>query len=235
MDNKVWFEAAKSGDLTKIKEMIQKGININVKDEEKNTSLIIAAREGQLEIVKFLIGVNYKEVFDLILEWNRTNHNLSEQYIKQWENCWKSVNINEVNKNGETALILATKGQFCEIVKVLINAGADVNAVTNYTYHVNYTEGGNSALIIAVKNGNVNLSRWLIEAKADVNVMDNYGDTPLIIAAKYRYLNIVKLLIDAGAESSLMNRYGQTIWSFAEKKDNKGILSLLERARDKNK
>lgn len=43
----------------------------------------------------------------------------------------KSFDVNAQNKNGYTALSLATKGGFYEIVQTLINVGANVNINNN--------------------------------------------------------------------------------------------------------
>jgi ankyrin repeat protein len=43
----------------------------------------------------------------------------------------KAFDVNAQNKNGYTALALATKGGFFEIVQSLINVGANVNVSNN--------------------------------------------------------------------------------------------------------
>jgi hypothetical protein len=71
----------------------------------------------------------------------------------------KGADENAKEKNGDTALIIATRGRNTDIVKLLINAGADVNANNNI---------GDTALIVASRGGKADVVELLIEAGADV-------------------------------------------------------------------
>ena len=80
-----------------------------------------------------------------------------------------------------------------EVVKMLIDAKADVNAVD---------DEGNTALMIACVNNRSLFVRRLIKAKADVNMKDDEGNTALSIAKQFHYKTIENLLIEAGAKES---------------------------------
>jgi ankyrin repeat protein len=58
-----------------------------------------------------------------------------------------------------------------EIVKVLVEAGADLNGKVAY---------GNVALIKADEHGNADIVEYLIEQGANVNIPNDYGITPFI-------------------------------------------------------
>lgn len=47
--------AAEQGNLNKVKELVNAGVNINIADDTGHTALHFAARTGRLPIVKFLI------------------------------------------------------------------------------------------------------------------------------------------------------------------------------------
>ena len=50
------YEACKSGDIKKVRELIRKGVNVNEKsDFIEDTALLIASRKGYFDIVKLLI------------------------------------------------------------------------------------------------------------------------------------------------------------------------------------
>jgi cell wall assembly regulator SMI1/ankyrin repeat protein len=87
-------------------------------------------------------------------------------------------------------------GRGCaEIVRLLMEAGADVNAVE--------PEYGSTALMAAAKCGSAEIVKRLIAAGADVNVKDNLSFTALMQAVtdrKKANLEIVKALLAAGAE-----------------------------------
>jgi ankyrin repeat protein len=52
---KEFLEAAEKGDLSIVKLYVEQGGDIEVKDDNGNTSLILASRKGHLEVVKYLI------------------------------------------------------------------------------------------------------------------------------------------------------------------------------------
>lgn len=55
MYDKYLFEAAKAGDLELITQLLEKGVDINVKDGRGKTVLHYAAGNGNLELVQWLI------------------------------------------------------------------------------------------------------------------------------------------------------------------------------------
>ncbi len=59
LNNKL-IDAAKNGDIGKVKESITNGANVDARDENGKTALYWAARRGQIDVAKVLIakGVN---------------------------------------------------------------------------------------------------------------------------------------------------------------------------------
>lgn len=99
------------------------------------------------------------------------------------------VNINAQLSDGQTALIFAVRKGKGEIVKILIDAKANLNIQEKHRKF--------SALMIAIKSGYDNIAKMLIEAKADLNLKDYEGFTALMIAVQAGNEKIVKMLIDA--------------------------------------
>jgi serine/threonine-protein phosphatase 6 regulatory ankyrin repeat subunit B len=100
--------------------------------------------------------------------------------------------VNARNDKGVTAL-MATAFQpdgKPDIVRVLIAAGADVNA--NQT-------GGGTALMFAAMQGHGEIVQALLAAKADVNAITKKGNTALLLATQKNHPDIVLLLKNAGA------------------------------------
>ena len=101
----------------------------------------------------------------------------------------KEVNIKSLietkDKENNTALILASKFGYIEVVKILIENGADVNAKNN---------DNSTALIEAAISGNYETVKLLIENEADINIKNNDGKTALDFAEENDYKNIIELL-----------------------------------------
>lgn len=90
-----------------------------------------------------------------------------------------------------TPLMVAAERGYTEVVKALIDSGADVNAQRN---------NGWSALIHAARHGRTETVRVLMDAGADVNAKSNDGETALMLALQYDHTGVVDILKQSGAK-----------------------------------
>lgn len=143
------------------------------------------------------------------------------------------VNINALWEdqigNKSTALMLASERGHQEIVRLLLEAGADVNV---------RPEGGPTALILAANRGHTRIVNTLLQNGADVNARNEFGATPLINAAARGYREIVELLLSHGADTSARLRTpldlkGETALTIAAKGGYKEIVDLILRSGEK--
>ncbi len=111
------------------------------------------------------------------------------------------ADVNTQEKEGWTALMLASEYGRTEVARLLIDAGAYVNAQTNE---------GFTALIYASEKGFPEVARLLVEVEADVNVQNDDGSTALMYALAYEHTEVVMLLIQKGADVNIQNNYGNT-------------------------
>jgi ankyrin repeat protein len=105
-----------------------------------------------------------------------------------------------------TALIYACQNDHIEVVKVLLAAGANVNAVNCY---------GNSGLHEAARLGYVALLKLLIEAGAHVNLANHKGSTPMHFccygeASNENSIEVIKALLAAGSNINIMDHRNLT-------------------------
>ena len=182
--------ACKYGDLDKVKKLIDKGANVNAKNEYGWTPLHIAAWKGHPKVVKLLIKAGAKvnatkddgwTPLHLAARWGNTE--ISKLLID------KGANVNATNDDGDTPLHYAAKYGHIEIVEILEQA-------MNEGCSVMTQEQLNEDLIQACRYGKYDVAEYLIEKVANVINYKN-GNTPLHWAACNGYTEIVKLLEQA--------------------------------------
>ena len=110
----------------------------------------------------------------------------------------------------ETPLMLAAAGSHSAMVKYLIEAGADVNAVAAVSKlmiapgfpNQSFTQiprGGLSSLAFAARDGCLECARVLVEAGANINYEDPAWVTPLNLAVYNAHYDTAALLLEKGA------------------------------------
>jgi ankyrin repeat protein len=125
--------------------------------------------------------------------------------------------INTPNKSGYTPLIIAGYRNQLEAVKVLLDLGANVNAIS---------EDG-TVLTAACYKSNTALVKILLEQHADVNVKNNAGTTPLMFAIMAENEEIVKLLMENKADTKTIDNSRKSAVDFAKDCDSEVIKQLI--------
>jgi hypothetical protein len=135
---------------------------------------------------------------------------------------------------GMTPLINAAGNRNLAVVKLLIEHGAKVNAVSKtenlpkiQTGTVEF--GGWTPLLMAAPFGPPVVVKTLLDAGAQVNVQDYRGFTPLMLAVGTdRYSReTVKMLLDHSADTRLKNHAGDTALDWAGKLGDKEVIQAL--------
>ncbi|XP_062579265.1 uncharacterized protein LOC134241211 [Saccostrea cucullata] len=128
------------------------------------------------------------------------------------------MNRNSLNSiclsNAHTPLVIACQGGFKDIVKELINAGADISQQDLH---------GNAPLVTACQGGNLSVMKKLVSVGVDVNQPDGRGRRPIVAACQGGHLSLVQELVKAKADVNLRN--GQQEVTTGEKGQRKWILT----------
>lgn len=125
-----------------------------------------------------------------------------------------NVNEREADQYGKTPLYVAVGCENEEIVKVLIAAGAAVNAKIT---------GGKTSLHAAVNNEEI--LRLLLAAGANVNIKDDEGNTPLHLAVGR--MKITVFLSNAGADVSVKNNRDESALHWALERRSFDVIKIL--------
>ena len=111
--------------------------------------------------------------------------------------------VNAFAGDGFFPLGLAAFFKHPETARVLLDAGADVNAQARNAMKVR-------AIHAAAAASQLEIARMLIERKADVNARQQAGFTPLHEAAMTGQIEFARLLLDHGADVNAKSDDGMT-------------------------
>ncbi|MCR5612902.1 ankyrin repeat domain-containing protein [Treponema sp.] len=146
------------------------------------------------------------------------------------------ANPNKFPKESKSPLMFAAGKKNLELVELLVEKGAKVNALSNYSKEtalftaadkssyeiVKYLleHGANpniknkyeETVLHTLEEEDISVYKILLEYGADINIKDNYGYTPFSVAASQSRLDVVKLYLDYKPDFSACTKDGNNIF-----------------------
>ncbi|XP_077009240.1 kinase D-interacting substrate of 220 kDa isoform X5 [Tamandua tetradactyla] len=176
-----------------LKALLEKCKDVDERNECGQTPLMIAAEQGNLEIVKELIKNGANCNLEDLDNWTALISASKEGHIHIVEELLKcGANLEHRDMGGWTALMWACYKGRTEVVELLLSHGANPS-VTGLQYSV-------YPIIWAAGRGHADIVHLLLQNGAKVNCSDKYGTTPLVWAARKGHLECVKHLLAMGAD-----------------------------------
>ena len=168
--------------------LIDAGADIEVKHNNGRSPLFQASEFGNLRVLKVLV----KAGAEVCVADNEGDTCLTlAAYFGHTETVRYLVGLPEVDVNHSeednfTALHFAAQENHPEVVKVLIDAGADIEV-----------KGVNeeSPVLLASQEGALDVVKVLVKAGAEVCVTDNDGDTCLMHAVRFGHTETARALL----------------------------------------
>lgn len=253
-----FFEKAKNGQL-ELEDAEVNNYLLQIRDENGNTLLHIAAKNGHNEIVKKLLkigfkinAINYAQETPLHL----AVRNAQEEMVQLLVDNKANIYAQDKNKNFPVNKAIELKKK--QIAQILINntntvnyINANKNTPLHYAVHfaiesgdndiislllnrgadINYkNKNGKTPLHLAITRGDNNIISLLLDRGADLNIQDEHGNTPLHLALTIPNADMAQLLINRGANLDILNKAGQSPVDIArERRGTEHIIALIER------
>ena len=256
--------ASRYGQLEVVQALLAAKANVNAgagPGENGTTALMQASAQGNLKMVQALLAANanvdakgplgvtalYRASLDGSLE------------VVQALLAAKADPSPQLARLGDTPLTVALSQRHWDIARVLVEAGANVNATTasgvtalvlaarensprslmmvqallaaHADVNGNFL-GADTALGVAASTGSVEVVQALLAAKSwvDVNIKQHDGRTPLMNASANGRADVVRLLLAAKADVSAQGNDGRTALMLALQNDHAEVAKLLTSA-----
>jgi ankyrin repeat protein len=133
----------------------------------------------------------------------------------------QGASVDELDSSSDAPLVMAAYEGHNEIVRLLLEAGADVAAIDPGMKA--------TALHAAAYAGRTEAAKLLIAYKIDIDKQGPYnGYTALHDAIWQSHTETAKIIIEAGADLTLKSSRGETPLEFARSKKLKELVALME-------
>ena len=238
-ESKPFFDYINNYEITKINNFLS--------DSNKKHEIwkYISKKENNETVIHISIKSNDNSIISII--FNYCQSNLSQDEFKKL--------INTKNERGVVALHYASFQGNVDIIKYLINYGADVTSLTSRDLNVIHyaaqgnqpnsllyfnifhkskinlekvDKGGSTPLHWASYSSATEIALYLLSFGADINKKDKNGNTPLHLAVIKNSYKMVLKLLQNGALTNIANNENNTPKEIASKKNLDNIYELLK-------
>lgn len=219
--------AVKNGQVSQVPVLIEQGAEIDAADGDGMTGLMHAALMGNREMVNALIAERADvNAFDIngmtaLMQASWAGHQgVVEDLLAAGAlvNLKSSPRTIKISRTGATALITASVNDNVDVVRLLLENGADVNECD---------ADGETALLHAAKGGDPRLVDLLLRSRAELEMKDKYGRTSLMVAAIHNNRDAVRTLLAHGANRKATDKAGLSAAKYAKAMGHHAIHQML--------
>lgn len=228
--------------LNIMKQLVERGSDVNFVDSSRNTPLIYAIQEKLSPIAEYLLAegadVNFINDYGftpLVFGVKKRYLPMVKILVEHGADINFQIESKNESKNQSLFMLAVTFGEV-DIVKYLIDSNIDIhfdemNAFYEFMEAINKNGKKEIFEYIAQKRmdsftstivneivawDRVDLIKILVQHHLDVNIRDEQGNIPLSYAIKFNERLMVNYLIEQGANIFNVDRNGQTIYELCK-------------------
>ncbi len=218
------LESARDGDLNKLKSLLEKGANINAKDDvhesnklEGYTPLLYAASNGHLHIILYLISKGVKVNYHTLGGYTALYYAAENGHYKVVQYLLSKGATANIHSACDALMPLdrAVQNGYADIAKLLVQHGGTVSQYNMYA---------ECPLAVASLIGDYKMALSSIQNRHNIDRNNVNGNTPLHSAVKMGHVSIIKLLLIHGASPYIKNNKNQTPLDLATDKKIRELL-----------
>ncbi|XP_029972702.1 kinase D-interacting substrate of 220 kDa B isoform X4 [Salarias fasciatus] len=186
------FGYVEEENLAAIKAHLDKFKDVDSRSDNGQTPLMVAAEQGNLEIVQELIRRGANVNLDDVDCWTALISAAKEGHIEVVKELLENnANLEHRDMGGWTAVMWAAYKGRTDVAQLLLERGANPNITGQYSVY---------PIIWAAGRGHADIVDLLLQHGAKVNCSDKYGTTPLIWASRKGHYDSVMHLLSNGAD-----------------------------------
>ncbi|XP_026195094.1 kinase D-interacting substrate of 220 kDa B isoform X2 [Anabas testudineus] len=187
------FSYVEEENLAAMKAHLDKFRDVDSRSDNGQTPLMVAAEQGNLDIVQELIRRGANVNLDDVDCWTALISAAKEGHIEVVRELLENnANLEHRDMGGWTALMWAAYKGRTDVARLLLEKGANPNITGQYSVY---------PIIWAAGRGHAEIVHLLLQHGAKVNCSDKYGTTPLIWAARKGHYDSVMHLLANGADA----------------------------------
>ncbi|XP_061185021.1 ankyrin-2-like [Saccostrea echinata] len=192
-DNNGWtvlHSACRGGSVEIVAFLIKKGLELNALSNDGKSILHIACLSGKFEICEYLVE-NHSNLLDVRDRFsNSVLHDAARggniQIVKLL--IEKGMDINTLQKDGETILHQSCRSGKMEMCRYLVNHSSDLLEIRD--------NNGWTVLHSACRGGRIEIVSFLIQKGLDLNTLSNDGKSILHITCLNGMIEICEYLVE---------------------------------------
>ena len=184
--------------------IISLGVDVNATNKRNVPALMLACEKGKKDAIDVLLNAGANPNFA------DADGDTCLHYIARNDCCTEVVqavishgaDVNVMNENNVTALMIACGRGNMHVINVLLNAGANprISDADDHTWLHEAVRGGYSQVVLET----------MINHGADVNATIKNNRTPVMIACENGNENVINVLLSAGADPNIADADGYT-------------------------